>query len=162
MRAYVALGSNQDQPERKVREAFEALAVLPGTRIEARSSLYRSPPWGLREQPDFINAVAAIETALQPHELMHALLTIETRAGRVRTGPRWGPRALDLDLLVYGDCVLDWPGLTLPHPRLAERAFVLMPLAEIAPGLDIPRYGAVEALLQKIDASTCKRLSPTA
>ncbi|MBB6183730.1 2-amino-4-hydroxy-6-hydroxymethyldihydropteridine diphosphokinase [Oleiagrimonas soli] len=160
MRAYVALGGNQGDPQARVREAFAALDALPDTRVRKRSSLYLTPPWGVTDQPDFINAAAALDTALDPWALMQALLEIERQAGRTRDGQRWGPRTLDLDLLLYGDRVIDEPGLSVPHPRIAERAFVLLPLAELDPALDVPGQGRVDALLKKIDASACKRLPP--
>ncbi|HJP97048.1 MAG TPA: 2-amino-4-hydroxy-6-hydroxymethyldihydropteridine diphosphokinase [Rhodanobacteraceae bacterium] len=152
--AYVALGSNLDDPEAQVERGFAALAALPGTQLAARSRLYRTPPWGVMEQPAFVNAVVALETSLAPRELLSALLAIEARAGRVR-GVRYGPRTLDLDLLLYGDCELREAGLTIPHPRLQERAFVLLPLADIAPGLNIPGQGRVDDLLARTDASGC-------
>ena len=162
MRAYVALGGNQDDPAAQVRAAFDALDAWPQVRVARRSSLYLTPPWGVTEQPDFINAVAELDTGLAPEALLQALLCIEREAGRTRDDTRWGPRVLDLDLLMYGDRVLEQPGLTLPHPRMAERAFVLLPLHEIAPSLRIPGLGRVDALLGKLDASPCKRLEPTA
>jgi 2-amino-4-hydroxy-6-hydroxymethyldihydropteridine diphosphokinase len=158
MRAYVALGSNQDDPQRQVLAAFSALDMLPDTRLERRSSLYRTPPWGVTDQPDFINAVAELDTGLGPKPLMQALLRIEAQAGRTREGRRWGPRILDLDLLMYGDLQLDEPGLSVPHPRIAERAFVLLPLAELDAKLVIPGQGRVDALLDRVDAGSCKRL----
>lgn len=162
MRAYVALGSNQEDPAAQVRTAFDALDTWPQVRVSRRSSLYLTPPWGVTGQPDFVNAVAELDTGLEPAALMQALLSIERAAGRSRDGARWGPRVLDLDLLMYGDRVLDQPGLTLPHPRMAERAFVLLPLHEVAPDLVIPGHGRVDALLGKLDASSCKRLESTA
>jgi 2-amino-4-hydroxy-6-hydroxymethyldihydropteridine diphosphokinase len=135
--AYVALGSNQDDSVGHVRQAFSDLAALPRTRLAKRSSLYRTAPVGFLEQPDFINAVALLETGLVPLALLRELLAIEKRHGRVRAAPN-GPRTLDLDLLIYADLQLQLPGLTLPHPRMRERAFVLAPLAEIGPDLIIP------------------------
>lgn len=158
MRAYVALGSNQDDPQRQVLDALSALGALPDTRLERSSSLYRTPPWGVTDQPDFINAVAELDTGLKPMPLMRALLRIEAQAGRTREGRRWGPRTLDLDLLMYGDVQLDEPGLSVPHPRIAERAFVLLPLAELDAKLVIPGQGRVDALLDRVDAGSCKRL----
>jgi len=158
MRAYVALGSNQDDPQQQVRAAFEALGSLPGTRRVRHSALYRTAPWGVTDQPDFINAVAELDTVLEPMALMRALLRIEARAGRTREGRRWGPRTLDLDLLLYGDLQLDVPGLTVPHPRIAERAFVLLPLAELDATAVIPGQGRVDALLGHVDTGSCRRL----
>jgi 2-amino-4-hydroxy-6-hydroxymethyldihydropteridine diphosphokinase len=152
--AYVALGSNLDDPAAQVERGFAALAALPGTRLRARSRLYRTPPWGVVDQPAFVNAAAALETSLAPRALLEALLAIEAGAGRVR-GVRNGPRTLDLDLLAYGNCELREAGLTLPHPRLHERAFVLLPLADVAPELDVPGQGRVADLLARVSASGC-------
>jgi 2-amino-4-hydroxy-6-hydroxymethyldihydropteridine diphosphokinase len=129
----VGIGANLGDAQAAVRSAFDALAALPSTTLVRRSSLYGSAPVGT-EGPDFFNAVAAIETLLSPLGLLSALQQIETQAGRTRPW-RWAPRTLDLDLLFYGDSKIDSPTLTVPHPRWAERAFVLLPLAEIAPSL---------------------------
>ncbi len=152
--AYVALGSNLDDPAAQVEGGFAALAALPGTRLVARSRVYRTPPWGGVEQPAFVNAVAALETSLAPHALLRALLAVEARAGRTR-GVRYGPRTLDLDLLLFGDCELRETGLTLPHPRLHERAFVLLPLADVARDLEVPGHGSVAKLLARVDTAGC-------
>jgi 2-amino-4-hydroxy-6-hydroxymethyldihydropteridine diphosphokinase len=146
--AYVALGSNLAQPARQVERAFEALAALPGTRLMLRSAAYSSPPMGPVEQPDFVNAVAALLTQLDPLTLLHELQALETRLGREVPVMRWGPRVIDLDLLVHGQTRCDEAELTLPHPGIAERDFVLVPLAEISPSLDVPGVGRVDALLQ--------------
>jgi 2-amino-4-hydroxy-6-hydroxymethyldihydropteridine diphosphokinase len=150
--AFVALGSNLRDPHAQVRAGCEALAMLPDTRLARLSSLYRSSPVGYLEQPDFVNAVAQIETALSPRELLHELLQIEYRAGRVRDFPN-APRTLDLDLLLYGETVCDEPALTIPHPRMHERAFVLVPLAEIGPQIAVPGRGAVADLLARVDTA---------
>ncbi|WP_150429423.1 2-amino-4-hydroxy-6-hydroxymethyldihydropteridine diphosphokinase [Dechloromonas sp. CZR5] len=147
--AYVALGANLDDPATTVRAAFAALANLPDSRIIHCSSLYRTAPVGLADQPEFINAVAELETSLAPEALLDALLEIEQRFGRIRA-ERNGPRTLDLDLLLYDDQCVDLPRLTLPHPRLHLRAFVLQPLAEIAPDLEIPGRGTVAAWLPAV------------
>ncbi|HSS45937.1 MAG TPA: 2-amino-4-hydroxy-6-hydroxymethyldihydropteridine diphosphokinase [Burkholderiales bacterium] len=144
--AYIALGSNLANPLRQMHDAFEELARLAQSRLAARSSLYRSAPVSYLNQPDFINAVAGIETALEPHALLTALLEIERRHGRVRDFDN-APRTLDLDLLLYGDLIRHEHGLTLPHPRMHERAFVLQPLLEIAPDCVIPGIGRVADLL---------------
>ena len=144
--AYVGIGSNLDGPAAHVIRAFDDLSRLPQTSLVARSPLYKSPPMGPQGQPDFINAVAALETRLEARALMRALLGIEMHHGRRRDGTRWGPRSLDLDLLLYGDTVSHTPELVLPHPGMHERAFVLYPLADIAPGLTIPGSGTVEEL----------------
>ena len=143
---FIALGSNLDSPELQVRRAFDELARLPSSRLLAHSSLYRSGPIGLLDQPDFINAVAHIETALGPHDLLQALLEIEFGHGRVRESPN-APRTLDLDMLMYDDLQCDERCLILPHPRMHQRAFVLQPLLEIAPDCRIPGRGTVAELL---------------
>jgi 2-amino-4-hydroxy-6-hydroxymethyldihydropteridine diphosphokinase len=155
--AYVALGSNLRDPARQVRSGLEALARLPETRLVTRSSLYRTAPVGKPDQPDFINAVARLDTDLEPEALLQRLLDIERQHARVR-GERNGPRTLDLDLLLHGECRIESPGLTVPHPRMHERAFVLAPLAEIAPDLDIPGRGNVRALLAGLQAQGVARL----
>ncbi len=155
VRAFVALGSNLEDPLRQVLLGFDALAKLPNTKLTSRSRLYRSAPVGITEQPEFVNAVAEIDTALEPRELLDALLAIERAAGRERDGTRWGPRMLDLDLLLYGDRQWDEPGLTLPHAHLHERAFVLLPLKDLAPDLHVPGRGRVSELLEHVDASGC-------
>lgn len=152
--AFVALGSNLDDPRIQVERGFDTLSTLPHTRLRARSRLFRTPPWGIVEQPDFINAVARLETLLAPRDLLAGLLDIEARAGRVRGVPN-GPRVLDLDLLLYGNAVIHEPGLVVPHPRLHLRAFVLAPLADIAWDLEIPGRGRVADLLESVDVSGC-------
>ena len=147
--AYVALGANLGDPKATVLAAFAALANLPESRVARCSSLYRTAPVGILSQPDFVNAVALLETTLAPEALLDALLDIEARFGRIRR-ERNGPRTLDLDLLLYDDIELDLPRLTLPHPRLHLRAFVLLPLAEVAPDLAIPRRGTLAAWLPAV------------
>ncbi len=147
--AYVALGANIGEPTATVLAAITALAGLPESRVLRSSSLYRTTPVGLRNQPDFINAAAALETALSAEALLDALLDLEVRFGRHRRD-RNGPRTLDLDLLLYNDSEIDQPRLTVPHPRLHLRAFVLCPLAEIAPDLTIPGRGSVAAWLPAV------------
>ncbi|UCV16192.1 2-amino-4-hydroxy-6-hydroxymethyldihydropteridine diphosphokinase [Quatrionicoccus australiensis] len=147
--AYVALGANLGDPASTVRAAFGALANLPESRVVHTSSLYRTAPVGLADQPDFINAVAALETTLAPESLLDALLDLENRFGRLRAEKN-GPRTLDLDLLLYNDQFLDLPRLQLPHPRLHLRAFVLQPLAEISPDLVIPGRGSIAAWLPAV------------
>ncbi|MFT3790027.1 MAG: 2-amino-4-hydroxy-6-hydroxymethyldihydropteridine diphosphokinase [Rudaea sp.] len=160
--AYVGLGSNLDAPGEQVERALRELQALPRTRLAARSRLYRTAPWGGIVQPDFINAVARLETGLAAHDLMRALLAIEHRAGRRRDGERNGPRVLDLDLLLYGDERIADSGLHVPHPRLHERAFVLVPLAEIAPDLDVPARGPVRELLARADVGGVALADPSA
>ena len=147
--AFVGLGANIGEPETQVLRAIEALAEVPGTRVLAASSLYRSAPVGVGAQPDFVNAVARIETSLSARALLGELLAAEARFGRTRAFPG-APRTLDLDLLLYGDHVIDEPGLVVPHPRMHERAFVLAPLAEIAPEVAIPGKGRALPLLARL------------
>jgi 2-amino-4-hydroxy-6-hydroxymethyldihydropteridine diphosphokinase len=136
--AYVGAGSNLGEPAAQLRRAFTALEALPQTRLVARSALYLNPPMGPQEQPDFVNAVAALLTRLPPGELLEALQAVEQANGRRRDGARWGPRTLDLDLLLYGRLAIESPTLQLPHPGLRERVFVLRPLSELAPWLQLP------------------------
>lgn len=150
VRAYVGLGSNLDDPAGQIRAGIRALDRLPLTRLAAVSALYANPPMGPQDQPDYINAVAGLDTALDPLLLLDALLAVEARQGR-RRGRRWGPRRLDLDLLLWGDERLQLPRLTVPHPGLHERPFVLYPLAELAPSLEVPGLGPVEALKARVD-----------
>ncbi len=161
MRAFVALGANLHDPAAQVRAGAQALAALPDTRLVQCSSLYRSAPVGVSGQPDFINAVCEINTELPAAALMQALLAVERAHGRVRDIPG-GPRTLDLDLLLHGNQVLEAPGLTLPHPRLHARAFVLYPLQEIAPGLIIPGRGRIEDLLPGCAGQAIERLAARA
>ena len=145
--AYVGLGSNLDHPREQVLAAFEELAQLPETRLLGRSRLYRSAPMGRQDQPDFVNAVAQIDTALQPLRLLAELQAIESRHGRERPFPE-AARTLDLDLLLYGDAVISSDSLAVPHPRMHQRAFVLRPLAEISPAVGVPGRGTATQLLQ--------------
>ena len=156
--AFIALGSNLDDPEQQIRNGLRELAALPETRFVSASSLYRSAPVGYREQADFVNAVACIETKLQPRALLDHLLAIERRHGRVREFPN-APRTLDLDIALYGDLTLREPGLTIPHPRMHERAFVIVPLAEIAPGASVPGRGPVADLLPNVNAASAVKLA---
>ena len=155
--AYVALGSNLEDPVRQLRSGLDALAELPDTRLLRASSFYRSAPVGYADQPDFVNAVAAIETSLPPRALLDALLAIERRHGRVREFPN-APRTLDLDIVAYGDRMIDEPGLAVPHPRMHERAFVMVPLAEIAPDATIPGRGTVRELAAQVDGASVTRV----
>ncbi len=158
--AYVGLGSNLDDPPGQLRRALAALARLPRTRLVASSGFFRNPPMGSAAQPYFVNAVAAMLTGLTARALLEALKDIERAHGRVRDpAARWGPRVLDLDLLVYGQVQLEEDGLTLPHPGIAERNFVLFPLREIAPGLTIPGHGPIGELLARLDCSTLERIA---
>ena len=143
---YIGLGSNLDSPGRQIGTAFGLLDGVPDTRLIARSSLYRSAPFGGVEQPDFVNAVAALLTKLSAIELLVELQEIERARGRERGEVRWGPRVLDLDLLVYSNEVVEVPELSVPHPGIAERNFVLLPLRELAPDLAIPGLGRVSKI----------------
>ena len=150
--AYIALGSNLADPITQIRTAITALKHIPRTEVISVSSLYRTPPIGyhadeIARVPDFINAVAALKTDLSPLELLDALFVIENAAGRERPY-RYAPRILDCDLLLYEDVILNTEKLTLPHPRMHERGFVLLPLFEIAPQLTVPNHGKISALLQ--------------
>jgi 2-amino-4-hydroxy-6-hydroxymethyldihydropteridine diphosphokinase len=145
--AYIGLGSNLGDREELLRRAVEALSADPDITVSAVSSVRETDPVGLTDQPRFLNAVAKVETDLGPRELLDRLLAAERELGRRRDGPRFGPRTIDLDLLVYGDEQIDEPGLTVPHPRLAERGFVLEPLHELDPDLVVPGRGPVAALL---------------
>ena len=155
--AYVALGANLGDPAATIRAAFGALANLPESRVVHCSSLYRTAPVGNTEQPEFINAVAALETTLAPEALLDALFDIEARFGRIRAEKN-GPRTLDLDLLLYNNQQLNLPRLTLAHPRLHLRAFVLYPLAELAPDLQLPGRGSIAAWLPAVANQGISRL----
>lgn len=150
---YVGLGSNLAEPQRQLESALLAIARIPSTFLIAQSAFYATPPWGRADQPEFVNAVAKIETTLSARELLAELLAIERRAGRNRNGERWGPRIVDLDILVYGQSVIDEPALRVPHPHLRERAFALVPLAEIDADLNVPGVGRVRDLLRQLDVS---------
>ena len=148
MRAYVGLGANLGDRERTIRLAAELIGA------RRLSSLRETEPWGYANQPRFLNAVAEVEADLPPRPLLDRLLAVENSLGRRREGPRWGPRTIDLDLLLYGSERLDEPGLTVPHPRLHERLFVLEPLAELDPALEVPGKGAVSDLLARLQSSS--------
>ncbi|MGH7725738.1 MAG: 2-amino-4-hydroxy-6-hydroxymethyldihydropteridine diphosphokinase [Candidatus Eiseniibacteriota bacterium] len=159
MKAYVGLGSNLGEREALIRVAIENLARLPETRLARVSSLYDTAPVGELDQPNFLNAVAQLESELTARQLLWNMLLVERRLGRVRhASRRYGPRTIDLDLLLYGNLVLDEPDLTLPHPEIAKRAFVLIPLVELDPGLLHPTLGETVAdLLAKLEARPAVR-----
>lgn len=146
---YIGLGSNLAQPRQQIEKALAALGKLASSRLLKASSLYSSAPVGPQDQPDYVNAVAAIETTLAPLDLLDALQALETAAGRQRLR-HWGERTLDLDVLLYGEALLDLPRLTIPHPQLDKRAFVLQPLAEIAATLILPDGRPVASLLAAV------------
>ena len=145
-RVFVALGSNLADPVAQLAAACDEIGRLPQTRLLGRSSLWRSAPVGYLDQPDFVNAVAEVDTTLEPEALLEQLLEIERRHGRVREFAN-APRTLDLDIALYGERCIDTPTLTVPHPRMHERAFVLLPLHELAPDLSIPGHGPLRNLL---------------
>ena len=155
--AYIALGSNLDNPKMQIQDAFAELDEIELTRLLQTSSLYASAPWGYAYQPDFVNAVAAVETELPPRRLLDELLKIETWHGRERSFAN-APRTLDLDIALYGDDIVDEESLKIPHPRMHQRAFVLAPLAEIAPALVIPGQGAIAKLLERCNDPSLKRI----
>jgi 2-amino-4-hydroxy-6-hydroxymethyldihydropteridine diphosphokinase len=146
-RAYVGVGANLGDREATIRRALELLAARPEIDVTAVSGLRETAPWGFTDQPAFLNGAAAVITSLEPDALLAVLLAVEQHLGRTRAGPQYGPRTIDLDLLLYGAAVLDEPGLTVPHPRLHERAFALEPLLELDPELVVPGRGRVADLL---------------
>jgi 2-amino-4-hydroxy-6-hydroxymethyldihydropteridine diphosphokinase len=150
-RAYVGLGANLGDREATLRRAVDLLGDVAGVSVVGVSALRETHPVGVLDQPRFLNGAVAVETELAPRELLDALLEIERGLGRVRDGERWGPRTVDLDLLVYGDVGVDEPGLRVPHPRLHERRFALEPLSDLDPTLEIPGRGTVSALLSALD-----------
>ncbi|MEE4184662.1 MAG: 2-amino-4-hydroxy-6-hydroxymethyldihydropteridine diphosphokinase [Gammaproteobacteria bacterium] len=152
--AYIGVGSNLADPVAQVRRALERLDALPGTRGVRHSPLYRNPPLGPQDQPDYVNAVAGVLTQLTPRALLGELQALETALGRTRVaGDRWGPRVIDLDLLACGAQELVEPGLVLPHPGISERNFVLFPLYDVAPGLSVPGQGTVRDMISRVDGS---------
>ena len=152
--AYVGIGSNLDEPRRQIATAIDDLAALPKTRLIRASRRYRSPPMDRSAQPDYVNAVAALLTQLDAQTLLHALQAIEKEHGRVHDGRRWAARPLDLDLLVFGAQEICNDELTVPHPGIAKRGFVLLPLCELAPQLRIPGLSTAEQLLQELAANS--------
>jgi 2-amino-4-hydroxy-6-hydroxymethyldihydropteridine diphosphokinase len=156
--AYVGLGSNLQGPARQLQAAIEMLGLLARTRLTAQSSMYRSAPFGGIEQPDFMNAVVSLLTQLSAREFLAELQQIEVRRGRDSDEVRWGPRVLDLDLLVYGGATIEEPDLIVPHPGIAERNFVLLPLQEIAPELVIPGLGRLASLPVNVHEPQIERI----
>jgi len=149
-RAYIGLGANLGDREATIRRALELLDRHPDVSVVAVSTLRETEPVGYADQPRFLNGAAALETVLGPRDLLSRLLSVERALGRTRNGPRWGPRMIDLDLLLHGAEVVDEPGLRVPHPRLAERRFALEPLAELDPGLVVPSAGPLATLLASL------------
>ena len=152
-KAWLGLGANLHEPAQQLRQALTEIKAVEGVEVLRTSSFYSTPPWGDEDQDDFINAVTQVETSLDPLALLHAMQSIEHAMGRQRKGRRWGPRLIDIDLLLYGDEQLLTDELELPHPRMHKRAFVLVPLAELEPGLKIPGQGGIEKLLEQLDCS---------
>lgn len=157
IRVFIGIGANLDDPLTQVTRALRELAELPETALIAASPLYRSPPLGPPGQPDYVNAVAELSTSLAPHALLDELQGLERAHHRVRA-ERWGPRTLDLDLLLYGEAVIDDERLTVPHPGIASRAFVLLPLVDLAPALELPGLGRVRELCAALDVCELSRL----
>lgn len=157
--AYIGLGSNLQKPAQQIEEALNLVSEIPETRLVSVSSLYRSAPFGGVEQPDFVNAAASLMTQLVPLELLARLQEVENRQGRERDETRWGPRVLDLDLLVYSGQTIEEPELSVPHPGIGERNFVLLPLGEIAPDLAIPGLGRVASLPVNMDEPSISRIA---
>jgi len=154
VQACIGLGANLGDAADTLRRALDALDGRDGIAVRAASRFYRTPAWGREDQPDFINAVALVEAMLAPRALLDSLLAVEADFGRHRVdGERWGPRTLDLDLLLYGDAVIDEPGLRVPHPHLHERAFALVPLLEVLPEARIPGYGAARDAVSALEMS---------
>ncbi len=158
-RVYLGLGSNLATPQQQLEAALAAIAALPGCQLAAVSSFYASDPLGPADQPRYVNAVAALDCALAPLALLDALQAIEQQQGRVRKAERWGPRTLDLDILLFGDLQLDEERLRVPHYHMHARAFVLYPLAEIAPGLQLPDGRPLAELLAACPCSGLERLA---
>lgn len=156
-RVYLALGSNLANPLHQVQAALDALAALPETTLVASSAFYRTPPYGPPDQPDYLNAAVALDTALLPEALLDQTQRIEQEQGRVRKDERWGPRTLDLDIMLFGNQTLATPRLTVPHYDIANRAFMLVPLLEIAPEVSFPDGVKAAELLSKLDASAIQR-----
>lgn len=156
IRVYLALGSNLADPLHQVQSALNALAALPDTTLVATSSLYRTPPYGPPDQPDFLNAAVALDTALAAETLLDHTQRIELEQGRVRKAHRWGPRTLDLDIMLFGEQTLSTPRLTVPHYDMHNRPFMLLPLLEIAPDLTLPNGTRIADLLATLDSSSIR------
>lgn len=158
IRVYIGIGSNLDNPVAQVLEAVEELEMIPDTILAERSTLYSAKPMGHADQPDYVNAVVAMDTLLSADELHKALIKIEDLQGRVREGEKWGPRIIDLDLLLYGSSTIDTATLTVPHPGMHERDFVIIPLEEVAGNLKIPGRGNLYSLINKCKSHSLKKL----
>ena len=156
-RVYLALGSNLADPLHQVQSALAALSAIPDTTRVATSSLYRTPPYGPPDQPDYLNAAVALDTRLSPEALLDHTQRIELEQGRIRKDHRWGPRTLDLDIMLFGDLTLATPRLTVPHYDMHNRAFMLLPLLEIAPDLRLPDGTLLATQLAALDSSSIRR-----
>ncbi|ELY2745746.1 2-amino-4-hydroxy-6-hydroxymethyldihydropteridine diphosphokinase [Cronobacter malonaticus] len=154
--AFIALGSNLAEPLSQVNNALAALARIPGSRIVATSSFYRTPPLGPQDQPDYLNAAVALETTLSAEALLDNTQRIELEQGRVRKAERWGPRTLDLDIMLFGDATINTGRLTIPHYDMKNRAFMLLPLSEIAPALRFPDGERLADVLERLDCSAIR------
>ena len=157
--AFIGLGSNLDEPVDQIQRAVSALNQVEDCRVTTSSKLYRNPPMGPANQPDYVNAAIMLETGLSARQLLVEMQRIETNQGRRRDGEHWGPRTIDLDLLLYEQEVINAPGLTVPHPGLAERAFVLQPLLDIQPDLHLPDGRSIAALLALLDSADIEAIS---
>ncbi len=147
---FIGLGANLSDPVEQLRLALEAIKLIPSTELIQCSSFYQTEPMGPKDQDDYINAVAEVRSGLSPLELLDNIQTIENKQGRVRKKERWGPRTLDLDILLFGDTLLNSPRLTIPHYGIKHRSFVLIPLAEIAPNIQLPIHGDINELIDSI------------
>ncbi len=158
---FIGMGSNEGDSQTILQHALDRIGHLPNTTLEKVSPTYWTPPWGVSTpQADYLNAVVLIRTSMAPHDLLMALQVIESDLGRVRSQERYAPRTLDLDLLVYGDAVIDDEALTVPHPRLSQRAFVLIPLSDIAPKAAIPTMDRVDYLIDALDEDAMDGIRP--
>ena len=162
MQAWLGLGANLQQPVLQLKEAVQRLGQVAGIEVIQVSSFYRTPPWGDEQQDDFVNAVMQIDTSLDPFNLLQCMQSIENDMGRQRSGSRWGPRLIDIDLLMFGNQTISSTELLVPHPHMHARAFVLLPLAELNEGLEIPGHGTVGSLLSQLDCSDIRRLDESA
>ena len=158
VRVYVGLGSNLEDPVAQVLEAVEELEMIPDSILVSRSSLYRGKPMGPADQPDYVNAVVAMDTLLSAANFLQELIRIEDLQGRVRDGEKWGPRIIDLDLLMYGKQKINTPDLTVPHPGMHERDFVIIPLSELAGDVNVPGQGRLTALINKCENHSLRKL----
>jgi len=158
VRVYIGLGSNLEDPVAQVLEAVEELEMIPDSILVSRSSLYRGKPMGPADQPDYVNAVVAMDTLLSAANFLQELIRIEDLQGRVRDGEKWGPRIIDLDLLMYGKQKINTPDLTVPHPGMHERDFVIIPLSELAGDVNVPGQGRLTALINKCENHSLRKL----